>query len=335
MSSHRPVKAAGVTGRAGCGKVPVIGLILSLLALLLVPSAHAAEAPPSTNAPVGLPVPLLPSPVRVIRELLARPEAQRAEMLAMYPPGLREPVEAKVREYGAMTAEARELRFLATDLRHYLMQLLPLDPATRRLALSQVPESIREAVDTRLTDWEILLPEMQAELLANEPMVRYFTQIGITSEALRTGSLDITPPDQRAPMERKIAEWNALPEETRTRVFAHFNQLFELTSAEQDRALQALSDTERDAMREALDSFANLTVEQRQVCVRSFEKFSRMTLGERRQFLQKAEIWSRMTATERELWKELVSRVRDLPPFPPGFEPRIQIPAASTATNKG
>jgi hypothetical protein len=320
MSANSPLRTRFAT------LARVAGLTLSLT---LVLSAFAEATQPASATPVVVSILLVPSPVQVIRELLARPEAERAEMLAMYPPGLREPVEAKVREYAAMSAESRELRFLATDLRHYLTQLLPLDVRSQDAALSQVPEPIREAVEIRLQQWQLYLPQMKEEVLANEQVVRYFTQIGITSEQDRQMLLDITPAELRAPMEQRIAEWNALPKETRTRVFVQVNQFFELTPEEREKSLRILSGPERDAMRETLDTFASLTVEQRQMCVRSFEKFSRLTLAERRQFFQKAEIWSRMTAAERELWKELVSRARELPPFPPGFEPRMSLPATN------
>lgn len=295
-----------------------------VILLLMLFSVHAQETQRvgGTVAPVSL----VPSPVHVIRELLAKPEAERAEMLSMYPPGLREPVEAKVREYAAMPAETRELRFLATDLRHYLIQLLPLAVSSQEAALSQVPESIREAVEARLKQWPILLPEMKEEMLANEQIVRYFTRIGITSEQDRQLLLDITPPEVRAPMEKRIAEWNALPAETRTRVFTQVNEFFDLTPAEREKSLRTLSGPEREAMRETLSSFSNLTPDQREICIQSFERFSRMSLGERREFLQKAEVWSRLTAAEREQWRELVNQVPNLPPFPPGFEPRVVIP---------
>lgn len=296
-----------------------------LILLLMLLSVHAQEPQPA-NGTVAAPVSLVPSPVQVMRELLARPEAERAAMLALYPPGLREPVEAKLKEYAAMSVEVRELRFLATDFRHYLMQLLPLDGPIQNRALAQVPESIREAVEARLKEWPILLPEMKEEMLANEQVVRYFTRIGITSEQDRQLLLDITPPEVRAPMEKRIAEWNALPAETRIRVFTQVKYFFDLTPAEREKSLRTLSGPERDAMRETLSSFSNLTPDQREICIQSFERFSRMSLGERREFLQKAEVWSRLTAAEREQWRELVSQVPTLPPFPPGSEPRVVIP---------
>jgi hypothetical protein len=318
--------------------VPVHLLALIIGAFVCHP-AFAQDQPtiatPTTNTPTALPVPLVPSPVRVIRELIALPEAKRVELLAMYPDGLREPLEAKATEYLKMDPEARELRLQATDLRHYLQQLLPLDYSTRRLALEQVPESLRDVVRVRIEKWEILLPDMQQDFLASESVVRYFSEMGITSEDIRLVLIFPPRPDVPPEMERKIAAWNHLPEETRNRVFAQFNDMFDLSADERDQTLKSLSAEEREAMREALDSFNQLSGEQRRICLRSFEKFSQMTVLERRMFLQKAEAWSRMTAAEREQWKELVNRVPHLPPFPPGFEPRIQVPATGKLTNGG
>lgn len=306
--------------------------------MLALSACHGLGDPlaTTTNAPLALPpIPLLPSPVKVLRELLVQPAAERSQRLGMYPDGLREPLAAKVNEYLALPAEVREWRLQATDLRHYLLQLMPLDASARRAALAQVPESIREAVAARLDHWQLLPPPMQEELLENEQVVRYFTQIGITSEELRKGLLDVTPPDQRLQMKAGIARWEALPEETRRRVFAQFNQMFDLTAEEQARSLRALSEAEREAMTDTLALFESLPPEKRAICVRSFEKFSRMSAVERRQFLQKAEAWERMTAEEREQWRELVSRVPDLPPLPPGLVPRLSVPTVVPTTNGG
>lgn len=321
-------------GRGGWRLLLVL-LFGALAATNLVAQDNSTSAKPTTDALVALPVPLTPSPVRVIRELISMPEAKRAELLVMYPSGLREPLEAKVAEYLKMDPEARVLRLQATDLRHYLQQLLPLDYATRQQALEQVPESLREVVRERINKWSILLPDMQRDFLESEKAVRYFTEMGITSEDMRLVFVFPPRPDVPPEMERKIAEWNNLPAETRNRVFAQFNDMFDISAEEREQTFKTLSAEERDAMREALDSFNHLSGEQRQVCLRSFEKFSHMNGQERRMFLQKAEAWSRMTAAEREQWKELVNRVPNLPPFPPGLRPRIQLPTAGQPTNGG
>ena len=298
---------------------------LVALAMLICTGASVFAGP--TNAPVvPPPIPLVPSPVSVVRELLAETPSKRAETLSMYPEGLREPLEAKINEYLRLPVEMRELRLHATDLRHYLLQLMPLDPAARDAALPQVPEPMRTAVSNRLETWQILLPSMQEELIENEQVVRYFTQLGITSEEQRAGLLDVTPPAERAQMKDKIARWNALPEDTRKRVFAQFNDFFDLTPAEQTKALGTLSEAEREAMQQTLVSFAGLTPQQRMVCIRSFEKFSRMNAAERQQFLRKAEAWERMTPSERSQWRELVERVPILPPLPPGMLPQLVLP---------
>ena len=60
-----------------------------------------------------------------------------------------------------------------------------------------------------------------------------------------------------------------------------------------------------------------------------------MSLVERREFLKKAEAWERMTPQERQQWRELVSRVPNLPPLPPRMAPRMIVPPAVAATNDG
>jgi hypothetical protein len=315
---------------------PAFANSIRLALLLAMACAGINGLGQSTDAGVPpQPFKLVPSPVRVLRELLSLPSAEREEMLALYPTGLREPLETKVKEYRAMPADQRELRLQATDLRHYLMQMLPLDAATRATALEQVPEPIRQVVADRLETWQLLLPEMQQDFLENEQVVRYFTQIGITDEEQRKGLLDVTPPDARARIDAKIAGWQALPEETRRRVFAQFNQMFDLTAEEQHKALSTLSDEEREAIGNTLNVFRSLPPEQRRVCMRSFEKFSRMSLLERREFLQKAKAWERMTLAEREQWREVVNRVKELPPLPPDLMLKIDVPASAPATNGG
>jgi len=305
------------------------------LVMALVCGGAAGMAAP-TNAPVRQPpLPLVPSPVRVLRELLAEPAAEREQSLAMYPVGLREPLKAKVTEYLAMAPDLRELRFQATDLRHYLLQLLPLDRPAQTAALDGVPESIREVVAERLEWWHLLPPSLQREFLENEEAVRYFTQMGITSEEQRRALLEITPPGAREQMEERIADWLAQPEETRRRVFAQFNNLFTLTPGERQKTLRRLSEPERETLNRTLATFIDLAPPQRKVCLRSFERFSRMSLEARRDFLLKAKAWERMSPAERQQWREVVSMVRELPPLPPGATPGAIVPAPGTATNGG
>jgi hypothetical protein len=244
----------------------------------------------------------------------------RAGQLEIRPPGMREPIEAKVKEYLALTPEERELRLHATELRHFLSLLMPLHPTNRAPLIAQIAEPMRSAVEARLVVWNIMPPQMQEELLANEQVVRHFTQLGVMSAAQRKAMLDDMPADQRAKLEADIARWRALPETTRKGVFAQMSQFFDLTAPEREKAMRNLSAAERDAMKQTLVAFAALTPDQRQTCIRSFEKFAGMSLADRQIFLKKAEAWQKMTPSEREHWREVVTRVPQWPPFPPGMD---------------
>jgi hypothetical protein len=277
-----------------------------------------------TNAAPALP----PSPVQVFRKLLVMTPQEREDYLTMHPPGMREPVEAKVKEYLALSPEERELRLQATELRFYFMHLMPQPASNRPALLAQVPEPMRAVVQARLDLWGLLPPPMQSELLENEQAVRYFTRPGVVSAAQRRALLDGLPPEERAKVEADIARFQALPEETRRRMFQQFSQLFDLTPDERAKSLRHLSEAEREAMEQTLNAFGELTAEQRQVCLRSFEKFAGMSLAERQRFLRNAQAWQRMTPTERERWRELVARVPDLPPLPPGMVLPPPVPAS-------
>ena len=306
----------------------IFPVLAALLTLALAPGTTTAFAGSTNSAGAQLvpPLPDLRSPVQVFRELLVKTPEERQELLSLRPPGMREPLDAKINEYLTLPPEERELRLQATELRFYLMQLMPL-PATNRPALiAHIPEPMRTAVETRLETWNLLPPPMQEEVLENEQTVRYFTQLGIANEAQRKAALEAIPADQRVRLEADIARWQSLPEATRSRVFAQFRQYFDLTPAERGNALSQLSGPEREAMANTLEAFRGLTPEQRRICIRSFEKFASMNLVERQQFLKKAEAWQQMTPSERSRWRELVARVPQMPPLPPGMLPPLPPP---------
>lgn len=277
-----------------------------------------------TNAAVAFVPKLAPSPVQAFRQLLVLSPEDRAQQLELHPPGMREPIEAKVQEYLTIPAEDRELRLQATELRHYLLLLMPLHSTNRATLIPQIEEPMRTAVEARLVVWDIMPPSMQEELLLNEQVVRYFTQHGERKSLLET-----MPAAQRMALETNIARWKALPQQARKNVFAQMGEFFDLTAPEREKAMKELSQTERDAMTQTLDAFNNLSPDQREVCIRSFEKFASMSLPERQMFLKKAEAWQKMTATEREHWRAVVTRVPELPPFPPGMDARMALPLQS------
>jgi hypothetical protein len=255
----------------------------SLLPPAPVVSAHTV----STSMP---PQPKLQSPVTFFRQLLALSPAERNAALTNRPPEARAKILAKVREYLALDPDERELRLCATELRWHLTPLMRLAPAERETRLAQVPDDLQDIVKSRLSQWDLLPPPLQQELLANDKPLRYFAAVEATNSAA------LTPEQQK--------------------VSAQFNQFFALTPAEKKKTLATLSAPERAAMEKTLKSFENLPPSQRLLCLRNYAKFAEMKPAERTEFLKNAETWSRLSPTERQTWRDLVARVPIMPPMP-------------------
>jgi hypothetical protein len=163
-------------------------------------------------------------------------------------------------------------------------------PADREVRLAQVPDDLQDIVKSRLSQWDLLPPPLQQELLANDKPLRYFAAVDATNSAALT------------PEQQKIS--------------AQFNQFFELTPSEKTKTLATLSDTERAAMEKTLKSFENLPPDQRMQCIRNYAKFAEMKPAERAAFLKNAETWSKLSPKERQNWRDLVAHVPIMPPMP-------------------
>jgi hypothetical protein len=98
-----------------------------------------------------------------------------------------------------------------------------------------------------------------------------------------------------------------------------FNQFFDLTPDEKEKALNTLSETERSQMKKTLQSFEKMPPSQRDECVNAFARFASMTAAEQAEFLKNAERWSAMSPAERQAWRDLVVNVPQWPPLPNGF----------------
>jgi hypothetical protein len=312
-------------------------LVLFVTGQCLAFSLHAENR---TNVPAPLklfsaPVAIIPptpqSPVSFFRQLLAMTPRDRENFLTNKPPEIRARIFAKIQEYQALDPNERELRLRATELRWYLMPLLRESPTNRAARLAQVPDDIRDLVKTRLMRWEILPPTLQKEFLDNERTLHYFSHVDTTNAAPESGW-------HRAPDDSEQARWNALSENQRQNITAQFNQFFELTPMEKQKALGTLSETERAWMEKTLQSFAKLPPAQRLECIRAYGKFAGMTPQARVEFLKNAERWSQMSPAERKAWSDLVAHVPQWPPLPNTLiimppTPKVFHPAM--ATNQG
>lgn len=281
-----------------------------------------------TNFP---PMPKAQSPVSFFRNLLAMTPEQRDDFLTNKSPAVRERITVKVREYQTLDAGERELRLRATELRWYLLPLLRAPATNREAQLALVPEEIRGIIKSRLMQWEILPPPLQREFLENERALRYFSHVDATNN-FSSGERHYQPSDADQ------ARWNKFSENERQRIAAQFNQFFELTPMEKQKALGALSEAERLQMEATLQSFDKLPPPQRMQCVRAFTKFAGMSPQQRSEFLKNAERWSQMSSKDRQAWRDLVANVPQWPPLPqsmimPPLPPKVQRSHPMVATN--
>jgi hypothetical protein len=226
----------------------------------------------------------------------------------------------------ALNPNDRELRLRATELRWYLMPLLRESPTHRAARLAQVPADIRDVVENRLEEWNILPPSLREEFLENERILRDFTHLDVSNNPSENS--------WREPSDADRAHWNALSEPERRQIAAGFKQFFDLTPDEKQSALNTLSEAERRQMEKTLQAFEKMPAAQRAECISAFAKFASMNASEQAEFLKNAARWSEMSPAERQTWRDLVVNVPQWPPLPIGIV--MPIPGESnpsTATN--
>jgi Protein of unknown function (DUF3106) len=250
------------------------------------------------------------SPVALFRQLLAMMPEERETFLTNRPPEIRERILAKVKEYESLGPNERELRLRATELRWYLLPLMRDSPSNRAARLAQVPPDMRDLVESRLSQWIILPPQLQQEFLENEHALRYFAHLDVSN---------LTTLRQIAPPGSELARWTAMTEAQRKQIAANVNQFFELTPDEKQTALDTLSDVEREQMGKTLKAFDKLPPGQREECVRAYARFVGMSAAEKEEFLKNAQHWAQMSPADRQAWRDLVKHVPEWPPLPPGF----------------
>lgn len=279
----------------------------------------AATPAPSAEPPIPVaepPMPIAKSPVAIFRELLAMNATDRKKFLDTRPAENQKLLQRKLQEYEALAPNEREWRLQATELRWYLLPLMSSPPTNRPAQLKLIPTSIRPLVLSRLRSWDSLPDATRQALLDNEAAVRYFTAADAPPLPGPSRPAGATPAvDARA--EASLARWRALPPAERSRAQQRFNQFFELSTPEKERALRTLSEEERRQIEKTLQAFANLPPAQRAECVRAFDRFAGLSTEERRQFLRNAERWSQMPPAERNAWRDLVDKLAQQPPYPP------------------
>jgi hypothetical protein len=283
-------------------------------------------------------LPVLKSPVALFRELLVMSPLELKQALTNRSPESQKIIRAKLREYALMDPDRREERLQATEMRWYLQPLLT-GPATNRAEqLASIPARNRKYVADRLGEWDKLPADVQKDLLANKDTLIYLTEIKGLTDAARRSMVTNMSPARREKLQAGIEQWNRMPEDQRRKMMSRFNQFFDLTAGEKEKALRTLSGPERRQIQKTLVTFANLPADQRATCIRAIEKYTNLSLAERQRFLKNAERWQTLTPSQRQSWRDLVNRLPpplppDLPPLPPSHPAPRPVPAVATNGN--
>jgi hypothetical protein len=264
-------------------------------------------------------LPLVKPPIEYFRELLAMSPAEREKLLADKTPEQRKVLQAKLKEYEGMESEKRELKLKVTELRWYVAPLMKVAPADRGEWLAMIPEEKRPLVEERLQQWDELSASQQKEFWDNEMAINYFLRVQSSTPEQQTNLLQNLSSAAREKLEKELAQWTSLPIEQRNRMCDRFQQFFDLNPKEKEKTLGTLSEFERIQMEKTLQTFQNLAPGQRRHCIESFRKFAQMDANERNQFLKKAEMWQNMSPDDRKSWRELVQKLPQMPPLPPGL----------------
>lgn len=299
------------------------GWVLLTLAgfwFVLLPHPGSAQVPTETNAPAALKANSPPTPVpaqsliQYFRQLLAMSPQERDQALAAKTPSRRALLLAKIKEYQEMPEKDRELRFYLLQLRLYMLPLMQLPPPDRAALLAAIPAKDRPAVQSRLRDWDKLLPDQQTQVLQNETNLHYFLYRRYASPALEKEALaKIMPKERSREVEKTIAQWQSLPEAQRQRIGRRLREFLALQPAQRQEMLLTLPEEDRLPIQQISQRLTALSPEQQASWVDGFKTYAGLSLEERRRFILQAERWQTMTKEERDLWRSIVTR----PPDPP------------------
>jgi hypothetical protein len=289
------------------------------LCLAALPAGAADGAAPGPSGPdTGSAVfrRLAPTPVEAFRKLLAMPPADRNQFLTNYPAATRERILAKLDEYQTLPPDFCDLRLRVTELRWYLLPLLKAPPAARAEMLKSVPEPYRGLIQARLEEWDIWPEDLKAEVLEYESTFSRFVGLDATGHVVlqQQVALEDIPEKDRPQAERKLAEWQALPQGQREQMFKSFVHYFELSDDEKQKTLGALPEPERTHTERALAPIERGSPADQQRYISAFHQFAAMSPEQRQSFMRNTERWQKMSPEERQAWRDLVRRASVQPP---------------------
>lgn len=301
-------------------------------------SSHAADAPElppvpqadgAATANLRPPAPPPPAPppsegpVRKFRELLALDPTARETALKNRTPAQQEFLREQLRLFDALPAAEQEARLGLMQLRFYMLSLIRTAPTNRTERLQSIPVGDRELIAARLEAWDRLPADQQKELLQNEAVLSSVARFESSSTEKQAAMLQMLSPARRQEFEASIERWRALPEARRIRMTGNFNQFFELSEREKQRALERVDAAERVRIQEAIAALQKLPPSERARCLEALNRYAEMKPEEKTRFLRNAARWQSMTPEERQTWRAVAARVAPgtmaplQPPMPP------------------
>lgn len=259
------------------------------------------------------------------RRLLAMSSEERELDLANKPPGFRDMLLAKLKEYDALTPEQQELRIRSTELRFDMMYLLRASPERRSEKLERMPEDRRKLAEARLEQWDKLPEELKQDVLEHQSTLSYVVRVEAAPAAAKEDVFASMSPEYREKVKSRIEVINGLPKEKRNEMLSAFHKLFDFSDGEQQEILVKLNQAEREKVEKKLAEFEKLSPEDRRKCMDSAHKFNNLTANEQAKFMEAAERWGKMSEEERNTWRNLIKQM-PMPPLPPGAKPPGSVP---------
>lgn len=316
--------------RLRCHNAVCFATALVLQLLTALSSAQDVSSPGHSNASpadVARISPLLAkSRVAVFRELLAMTEREREERLETYSQVKRDGLKAKIKEYESLTPEQCELRLLVTELHEYLQPLMTSPSTNRAAQIALLPTNIAPMVEVRLQHWDSLSPGQQNAVLENKSLLQHLTDFASINPMRQNQPPTNMTPAQRQALQEALTTWQSLGRERRLEITKHFKEFFDLTTAEKQKTLSAVSDAERAQIEKAIRQYYELNPRSKARVRNGLDKFCQLSPAEFREFLRNAERWKALSPTERKAWRDLVSSASIQPPLPPGARPVRSMP---------
>lgn len=287
-----------------------------------VPAAVQSPPPVRSAVPGRPPLPAVQAPVATLQELMEMSPEARAQALAKKPEASRKIVEARLKEFDALTPEQRKVRLRLMQLRWELLLLIRSSPADRAQNLKLIREEDRPLINERLEYWDKLSPDLQRWALENEMMLSYFISGEARSTSELTNKLATLSFALREKLTNSMTQWGQFSSQQQRRIYEDFREVFGLAERERQRIVaQSLLTGSTKEQREQIDTvlqlFEKLPRSQQEQWMTRFRKFTSMTMEERAQFLQNAERWATMPEKDKERWRQ----VPVLPPLPGPYAP--------------